>query len=293
MKRTIYLSLVISVMSFSSVAAQNDTVVIHNPQKVTIVTGDSLQKIIVKGKEGDDKFVYQNTIQLVDSNYVSTTRIGRDRWELIPSVKVGKKNDDMNGSGSSNSISAHIGIGFTAPTKADTRTDFSTFKSWEIFFTPIQFDHHFDRRERNTVSLGFGLDWKNYRMTGDTRFTKAPDGNVVVEKYPLQVSPDFSRIKVFSLTANLGFEHSFDDDFWIGFGPVVNFNVYGSILTEYTMYGDEMRKLEKNIRQRPVTIDWMLRLGIFSIPLYVKYSNNNVLKDGGIKFRSLSFGLYL
>ena len=293
MKRTIYLSLVISVMSFSSVAAQNDTVVIHNPQKVTIVTGDSLQKIIVKGKEGDDKFVYQNTIQLVDSNYVSTTRIGRDRWELIPSVKVGKKNDDMNGSGSSNSISAHIGIGFTAPTKADTRTDFSTFKSWEIFFTPIQFDHHFDRRERNTVSLGFGLDWKNYRMTGDTRFTKAPDGNVVIEKYPLQVSPDFSRIKVFSITANLGFEHSFNDDFWIGFGPVVNFNVYGSVLTEYTMYGDEMRKLEKNIRQRPITVDWMLRLGIFSIPLYVKYSNNNVLKDGGIKFRSLSFGLYL
>ncbi len=293
MKRTIYLSLVISVMSFSSVAAQNDTVVIHNPQKVTIVTGDSLQKIIVKGKEGDDKFVYQNTIQLVDSNYVSTTRIGRDRWELIPSVKVGKKNDDMNGSGSSNSISAHIGIGFTAPTKADTRTDFSTFKSWEIFFTPIQFDHHFDRRERNTVSLGFGLDWKNYRMTGDTRFTKAPDGNVVVEKYPLQVSPDFSRIKVFSLTANLGFEHSFNDDFWIGFGPVVNFNVYGSVLTEYTMYGDEMRKLEKNIRQRPITVDWMLRLGIFSIPFYVKYSDNNVLKDGGIKFRSLSFGLYL
>ena len=293
MKRTIYLSLVISVMSFSSVAAQNDTVVIHNPQKVTIVTGDSLQKIIVKGKEGDDKFVYQNTIQLVDSNYVSTTRIGRDRWELIPSVKVGKKNDDMNGSGSSNSISAHIGIGFTAPTKADTRTDFSTFKSWEIFFTPIQFDHHFDRRERNTVSLGFGLDWKNYRMTGDTRFTKAPDGNVVIEKYPLQVSPDFSRIKVFSITANLGFEHSFNDDFWIGFGPVVNFNVYGSVLTEYTMYGDEMRKLEKNIRQRPITVDWMLRLGIFSIPLYVKYSNNNVLKDGGVKFRSLSFGLYL
>ncbi|MBR1934397.1 MAG: hypothetical protein IJ841_12045 [Prevotella sp.] len=142
------------------------------------------------------------------------------------------------------------------------------------------------------MSLGFGLDWKNYRMTGDTRFTKAPDGNVVVEKYPLQVSPDFSRIKVFSLTAILGFEHSFDDDFWIGFGPVVNFNVYGSVLTEYSMYGDDIRKKEKNIHQRPITIDWMLRLGICGIPLYAKYSDDNVLKDGGVKFRSLSFGLY-
>ena len=291
MKR-ILLSFIICHFSFSSIAAQNDTVVIHNPKKVTIVTNDSLQRIVVTGKEGDDRFTYQNTIQLVDSNYVSTTHIGRDRWELIPSVKVGKK-DDTKGNSSSNEISAHFGLGFTAPTKADSRTDFSTFKSWEIFFTPIQWDHHFDRRERNTVSLGFGLNWKNYRMTGDTRFTKAPDGNVVIEKYPLQVSPDFSRIKVFSLTANLEYVHHFDDDFWIGFGPVVNFNVYGSIKTEYTLYADEIEKLEKDIRQRPITIDWMLRLGVMGVPFYVKYSNDNVLKDGSVKFRSLSFGLYM
>lgn len=293
MKRILYLSVIIFSFSFTVVAAQNDTVVIHNPKKVTIVTGDSLQKIIVTGKEGDDKFTYQNTIQLVDSNYVSTTRIGHDRWELIPSVKVGKKRDDENGQTYYNEISSHFGIGFTAPTNADERTDFSTFKSWEIFATIAQWDHYFERRRRNSVSLGFGIDWKNYRMTGDTRFTKAPDGNVVIEKYPMQVSPDFSRIKVFSLTTNLEYNHSFDDDFWIGFGPVVNFNVYGSVLTEYSMYGDDIRKLEKNIRQRPITIDWMLRLGLFGIPFYMKYSNDNVLKDGGIKFRSLSFGLYM
>ena len=274
-------------------AQENDTVVIHNPRKVTIVTGDSLQRIIVSGKEGDDKFTYQNTIRLVDSNYVSTTRIGRDRWELMPSVKVGRKKDDPEGRVYYNTISAHFGIGFTAPTKADARTDFSTFKSWEIFATIAQWDHYFERRHRNSVSLGVGIDWKNYRMTGDTRFVKAPDGNVALENYPLQVSPDFSRIKVFSLTANLGFTHSFDKDFWIGFGPVVNFNVYGSILTEYSLYGDDIKRLERHIRQRPITIDWMLRLGIMGVPFYLKYSGDNVLKDGGVKFRSLSFGLYL
>ena len=274
-------------------AQENDTVVIHNPRKVTIVTGDSLQRIIVSGKEGDDKFTYQNTIRLVDSNYVSTTRIGRDRWELIPSVKVGKKKNDPEGRVYYNEISTHFGLGFTVPTKADAGTDFSTFKSWEIFATIVQWDHFFERRRRNSVSLGFGIDWKNYRMTGDTRFVKAPDGNVTIEKYPLQVSPDFSRIKVFSLTANLGFTHTFDEDFWIGFGPVVNFNVYGSMLTEYSMYGDDIERLERHIRQRPITIDWMLRVGIMGVPLYLKYSGDNVLKDGGVKFRSLSFGLYL
>ena len=283
----------LAALTLAAGAQENDTVVIHNPKKVTIVTGDSLQRIIVSGKEGDDKFTYQNTIRLVDSNYVSTTRIGRDRWELIPSVKVGKKKDDTEGRTYDNAISAHFGIGFTAPTKADARTDFSTFKSWEIFATIVQWDHYFERRHRNSVSLGLGIDWKNYRMTGDTRFVKAPDGNVALENYPLQVSPDFSRIKVFSLTANLGFTHSFDKDFWIGFGPVVNFNVYGSILTEYSMYGDDIKRKEKDIRQRPITIDWMLRLGIMGVPLYLKYSGDNVLKDGGVKFRSLSFGLYL
>ena len=54
-----------------------------------------------------------------------------------------------------------------------------------------------------------------------------------------------------------------------------------------------MMPREKDIRQRPITIDWMLRLGIMGVPLYLKYSGDNVLKDGGVKFRSLSFGLYL
>jgi hypothetical protein len=291
--KKLMISMALAALTLAAGAQENDTVVIYNPKKVTIVTGDSLQRIIVSGKEGDDKFTYQNTIWLVDSNYVSTTHIGRDRWELIPSVKVGKKKDDPEGRAYENAISAHLGIGFTAPTKADARTDFSTFKSWEIFATIAQWDHYFERRHRNSVSLGFGIDWKNYRMTGDTRFVKAPDGNVVLEKYPLQVSPDFSRIKVFSLTANLGFTHSFDKDFWIGFGPVVNFNVYGSILTEYSMYGDDIKRKEKDIRQRPITIDWMLRLGIMGVPFYLKYSDNDVLKDGSVKFRSLSFGLYL
>ena len=107
MKRLMTIALL--AVATTASAQENDTVVIHNPKKVTIVTSDSLQKILVTGKEGDDKFTYQNTIQLVDSNYVSTTHIGRDRWELIPSVKVGKKRDDGRGRGSSNSLSAHFG----------------------------------------------------------------------------------------------------------------------------------------------------------------------------------------
>ena len=74
-------------------AADNDTVVINKPNMVTVITNDSLQKVIVRGKENDDDFVYRNTIQLVDSNYVSQTTINRDHWSLIPKVPV-TRNDN-------------------------------------------------------------------------------------------------------------------------------------------------------------------------------------------------------
>ena len=293
MKRIALLFIIFYLLS-SPAGAQNDTLVINHPKRVTVITSDSLQRVIVRGKQGDDDFVYQNTIRLVDANYESSTSISRDHWELIPSVKVGRsKSDTASYSRYTNEISAHLGVGFTCPTHVDERVDFSTFKSWEIFATIAQWDHYLDRRERNKVSLGVGIDWKNYRMTDDQLFTKAPDGNVTVDKFPLEFEPKFSRIKVFSLTATLRYEHDFGHGFSIGFGPVVNFNTYASIKTRYKFLGDKVKHTEKNIRQRPVTIDWMLNMSIADLPFYVKYSNDDVLKDGGVRFRSLSFGLYL
>lgn len=294
MKRILFLSIVICHLSFSPVGAQNDTLVINSPKKVTVISGDSLQRVVIYGKQGDDDFVYQNTIRLVDANYESNVTITRDHWDLIPSVKVGRsRSDTASYSRYSNVITAHLGIGFTCPTQVDERISFSTFKSWEFFANVLQWDHFFDRRQRNFVSLGLGIDWRNYRITDDQLFTKAPDGNVTVMRYPLDYEPKFSRIKVFSLTATLRYEHDFGSGFAVGFGPVVNFNTYASIMTRYKLLGDKCKHMEKNIRQRPVTIDWMLNARIADIPFYVKYSNDNVLKDGGIKFRSLSFGLYL
>ena len=77
MKKTIILALL--AIATAANAQDNDTLVIHNPRKVTIVTNDSLQKITVVGKEGDDKFTYQSTIQIVDSNYVSHHPLGENR----------------------------------------------------------------------------------------------------------------------------------------------------------------------------------------------------------------------
>ena len=115
MKRILYLSFIISHLSFSSVAAQNDTLVINNPRKVTVISGDSLQRVVVNGKQGDDNFVYQNTIRLVDANYESRTSISREHWDLIPSVRLGRHSDDPQNSNIfyNDILSAHLGLGFT------------------------------------------------------------------------------------------------------------------------------------------------------------------------------------
>ncbi len=288
------LSFIICHLSFSSAAAQNDTLVINHPRKVTIISSDSLQRVVVSGRQGDDDFSYENTIRLVDANYESKTSISRDHWELLPSVKVGRaRNDTASYSRYTNAITAHFGLGFTCPTHVDDRVNFDTFRSWEIFATIMQWDHFLDRRGRNQVQMGLGIDWRNYRMTDDMLFTKGPSGNVTVEKFPLEYEPKFSRIKVFALTATLRFEHDFGHGFAIGFGPVVNFNTYASIKTRYKLLGDKIKHTEKKIRQRPITIDWMLNMRIADVPFYLKYSNDDVLRDGGVRFRSLSFGLYL
>ena len=61
---------------------KNDTLTILKPQKVRIITGDSIQKIKVYGRENDSRYTYENTIQLVDSNYVSSVDINKDKWNF-------------------------------------------------------------------------------------------------------------------------------------------------------------------------------------------------------------------
>ena len=40
--------------------ADGDTVVIKKPREVTVITNDSLQQIVVKGRYGDEGYVYKN-----------------------------------------------------------------------------------------------------------------------------------------------------------------------------------------------------------------------------------------
>jgi hypothetical protein len=288
--KQLFMILLLAVSTVSTHAADQDTLTIQKPQRVRIITGDSIQKITVYGREGDEKYSYENTIQLVDSNYVSSVNINKDRWDL--SISVGSNNDK----GFHNEISSHIGVGLCNPISACFNGSSSVGSSFEIFWTIAQWDH-FSPKYKNWYSFGFGVDWRNYRMNGRSHFMKQTDGTLTEERYPDGYDPCFSRIKVFSLNVPLLFGHEFSKGLSLTVGPVLNFNTYASIKNRYfDDKGERHTDVYKAIHQKPVTIDFMAIVELLNLRFYGKYSPMNTLSSTygkNINFQSVSFGIYL
>ena len=290
MKRILFLTLMAA--ATTAFAAENDTLVIEKPQRVTIITGDSLQSIRVKGKEGDNSFDYQNTIQLIDSNYVSTETYNKSLWDLMP---FGKKKDCEKRGNMQFALIASFSVGFTTAVGAADGVNIPVGPSWEFMWDIAQIQVRPWKERNHYFYTGFGLDWRNYRMTDQNRFVEQPDGRIVTTPYPQGSNPDFSRIKVLSLTVpfTYGF-FPFKQGLFRGFeiGPVLNFNVYSSIKTRYRIDGEKQKDITKGLHRNPVTVDLMVKLQMKYFNIYAKYSPCNVLDTAyGPKFRSVSFGV--
>lgn len=290
MKRILFLTLMAAVTN--AFAAENDTLVIEKPQRVTIITGDSLQSIRVKGKEGDNSFDYQNTIQLIDSNYVSTETYNKSLWDLMP---FGKKKDCEKRGNMQFALIASFSVGFTTAVGAADGVNIPVGPSWEFMWDIAQIQVRPWKERNHYFYTRFGLDWRNYRMTDQNRFVEQPDGQIVTTPYPQGSNPDFSRIKVLSLTVpfTYGF-FPFKQGLFRGFeiGPVLNFNVYSSIKTRYSIDGEKQKDITKGLHRNPVTVDLMVKLQMKYFNIYAKYSPCNVLDTAyGPKFRSVSFGV--
>ena len=290
MKRILFLTLM--AVATTAFAAENDTLVIEKPQRVTIITGDSLQSIREKGKEGDNSFDYQNTIQLIDSNYVNTETYNKSLWDLMP---FGKKKDCEKRGNMQFALIASFSVGFTTAVGAADGVNIPVGPSWEFMWDIAQIQVRPWKERNHYFYTGFGLDWRNYRMTDQNRFVEQPDGQIVTTAYPQGRNADFSRLKVLSLTVpfTYGF-FPFKQGLFRGFeiGPVLNFNVYSSIKTRYRIDGEKQKDITKGLHRNPVTVDLMVKLQMKYFNIYAKYSPCNVLDTAyGPKFRSVSFGV--
>lgn len=226
--------------------------------------------------------------------YVYQANVGNNDWDLeLPLDNAFSHNKRAKSRFSIKT--GGFGFGFVNALNAPDPMDVKMSSSFEFFWDHIVALQWSPRRNGTKLSIGVGLDWKNYRMTGATRFIKEPNQpNLGFGDYPEGTDPKFSRLKVFAITMPVMFNQSFGKGFSLSAGAVVNFNTHASMKTKYVEGGNDIAIANSNIHQRKVTVDLMGRIGFKAISYYIKYSPMSVLNTAfGPDFKSLSTGITL
>lgn len=291
-KLFILLLLAISATANAVEVLENDTLTILKPKKVRIITGDSIQKIKVYGREGEDKYTYESKILLVDSNYVSEESINKDTWtfDFIKSKSHGTGYPLKQ-----RNLSSRLGFGLCYGANADYKGPQSVGSSWEIMWTIAEIEKY-GYGKHNGFSIGFGVNWRNFRIDGRSKFVKLDDGTITEEGLPAGYDNDFSRIKVFSLTIPVMWKYR-TKQVTFGLGPVFNINTYASIKNRYwDADGEKHKQIFKKIHQRPITVDIMAEVSFHNwFSIYGKFSPMTILNStyaNDVNFQPVSFGIY-
>ena len=291
-KLFILLLLAISATANAVEVSENDTLTILKPKKVRIITGDSIQKIKVYGREGEDKYTYESKILLVDSNYVSEQSINKETWSFD---FVKSKSHGTGYPLKQNNLSTRLGFGLCYGANADYKGPQSVGSSWEIMWTIAEIEKY-GYGKHNGFSIGFGINWRNFRMDGRSKFVKLDDGTITEEALPAGYDNDFSRIKVFSLTIPVMWKYR-TKQVTFGLGPVFNINTYASIKNRYwDADGEKHKQIFKKIHQRPITVDIMAEVSFHNwFSIYGKFSPMTILNStyaNDVNFQPVSFGIY-
>ncbi|MBQ6694145.1 MAG: hypothetical protein IJN24_04650 [Bacteroidaceae bacterium] len=293
----------IKVVTVNETQTSSDSLlVIKYPNEVRISEGNGYIKVEVKGKAGNDAYNY-SIEKGYSEEHSSLVKQNSKEWEFnIPFINNNKEEkkesrykrakfsfnilDDFQfGMGLASAISQEKGMNVRMH-NAGYEFIMNNLISWQY-------------RPTNTTkfSLALGVDWRNYRMKGHTRFIKEGD-KLIVGGYPEGADIEFSRLKIFSMTLELMLNQKLFGNVYLGAGPVVNFNTHGSLKTRYTIgEGKEkegFKETSNNIHQKAITIDLKAELKIKPVGFYVKYSPIDALDtEFGPAFKPFSAGITL
>ena len=266
--------------------SQDTTIVVNNAKKITIEKSHNSMAVKVEGTADNPEYFYSQTMEVDSSAAVIATEKNAD-WDFtIPFVGKNNKSrryymtEDL----------ASVGIGMVNAVNAPDGLNVDMGASYEISVDNL-FKFRYNLIPATSVSLGAGMSWRNYRMTGHTRFVKEGN-NIVLDTYPEGADIKFSRLKIFSITVPLLINQAIGRKAALSVGPVLNINTYGSLKTRYTLNGEKVKEKNKDIHQSSATIDFMAKLHIGEIGFYAKYSPSDVLNtEFGPKFSSFSAGV--
>jgi hypothetical protein len=278
MMRNLLMMVALTACTAASATEMNDTIVFSNPRRVTVMTNDSVQRVKVSGKDGDERFRYESTVAIDKTK--TTTKIVK---------KVAGEDDKW---------LFDLGVGVAIPTNTPDGHGFATFRSWE-FLLGFRYGYT-PKGALQTYSTGLWLNWRSYGVPEKNMMSKNADDIVVFGEYPANYSNTSSHISIFSLSVPFLFTQRFGKHSKASFslGPVVNVNLLGRINNEWKDGDDFYEVGTKNIGYHPVTVDFMGILKYGGWGLYCKYSPMSVLKkksENGLEnpqFHSLTVGLF-
>ncbi len=271
--------------------ANEDSIVVNRPEKVSIITNDKQQTIEIIGSEENPNYHFSRTTDW-NNQSLSVTKENKSDWDFrIPFTKESKRNKRH--SKSAFEIGG-IALGWNKALNGPSNMNVNMGASYEIMADHLLNYVYYPQRNGHSFQIGFGISWKNFRMNGRNRFIKEGD-RITIGKYPEGADIEFSRLKIFSWTLPVMYGYEFGKDLSVKVGPVLQFNTYGSLKTKYKeASGEKIKIVDKNIHQNPVTIHLQGQINWKAIGLYVKYSPCHVLNtDFGPEFESLSTGITL
>ncbi len=198
-------------------------------------------------------------------------------------------------------ITANVLAGFVNAAGAPGEIDFEQGKSYEISVLNAAAIRCSINSTHSSISAGIGISWRNYRTTTGMQLTHGNDGSVGYEPFPSDVSPRYSRLKVFSLSFPILFTQKFRiphaRHLCLQFGPVLNWNSHASLSSRWINSDGSKGKFSTNdVAARRFSVDIYGALELFQgIGLYVRYSPQSVLRASPAlgDFKSLSTGIVL
>ncbi len=286
--------LVIALFSFSlcalgasaATSVLPDTVkTIENAQKVVITEDSTGVNVTVVGTGSDSDYRYTYNSKYAPDGVVKTEQ--KDWILQLPFTK----NESSNRKKHTVSIISG-GLGFGWIDALGDGNDFDMGHSYEIFYQNV-LAVEFKLNRNQWIKLGFGLDWRNYKLDKNYRFYKTDEGSDIGHYLDGQ-SPISSRYKVFSILVPFSFKQRLYQKLTLDLGVVMNINTRASIKTKYMKDGSKMEEFSRGVNQNRITCDFMGTLLWNGCGWYVKYSPCNVIKGGfGPQINPLSTGFIL
>ena len=263
-----------------------DTIIIEKPSKVRIETRDTVQRIVINGSKEDPQYHYMQRISISDSSDVRRT---------IKNVKDFNKISipGKDGKPSKWESSIHFNLGLNAALNTPKGYDFKVWPSFEVGLNWLADWRPYGKQ--NVWSVGFGANWRTYRLSKDNFWAKGNNGLEMAPYYDYQKETGTS-LDVTSIDIPVMYTHYFDSKqkWGLTLGAIVNWNCYARAKNHYEMGDMEFDESIKKIGQRPITIEGLAIVRMPSLPdIYCKYSPMEFFKDGrGPKMHQLSFGFF-